>query len=323
MATQTINGKAFEYACLLELYNAIENKENVNIVRNDALQIAYGFYQCMADEDRSILHVAASKASRLILKLEPNLWLDSSVEKLDLQLQEDAAGQIGDVRDVLLTRSDNGWEIGVSCKHNHDAVKHSRLSQNIDFGDVWLNRPCSEEYFDDIRPIFTRLAELRKQGVLWNDVEDKIDGVYKPVLNAFVKELRLLDLKYPGEIPGSLVKYLIGKKDFYKIIARENERLTQIQAYNIYGTLNKSIKGFKAKTKLNKLPLPTKFFNISYKNNENGSLSDNTIEITFDKGWAVSMRIHSASSKVEASLKFDVQIIGYPRDLFNRDVEWD
>jgi hypothetical protein len=30
------------------------------------------------------------------------------------------------------------WEIGVSAKNNHNAVKHSRLSSDIDFG-KWLN----------------------------------------------------------------------------------------------------------------------------------------------------------------------------------------
>ena len=40
--------------------------------------------------------------------------------KFVISLQTDSKGQQGDVRDVLLTG--NGWEIGMSCKHNHEAV---------------------------------------------------------------------------------------------------------------------------------------------------------------------------------------------------------
>lgn len=34
----------------------------------------------------------------------------------------------GDVRDIVIKRKDIEWEVGLSIKHNHDAVKHSRLA---------------------------------------------------------------------------------------------------------------------------------------------------------------------------------------------------
>ena len=40
--------------------------------------------------------------------------------------------------------------------------------------------------------------------------------------------------------------------------------------------------------------------------------STNTVEMFLDNGWQLSFRIHSASTKVEPSLKFDVQFIGMP-----------
>ena len=39
------------------------------------------------------------------------------------------------------------WEIGLNIKHNHDAVKHSRLSHKIDFGAEWFEKPCSQNYW--------------------------------------------------------------------------------------------------------------------------------------------------------------------------------
>lgn len=34
-----------------------------------------------------------------------------------------------------------------------------------------------------------------------------------------------------------------------------------------------------------------------------------------DNGWQFSFRIHNASTKVETSLKFDIQIIGMPASI--------
>lgn len=64
---------------------------------------------------------------RIIKRLEPQLTEPNGNEPLFLSLQADAEGIKGDVRDVLCIRKKNGWEIGLSCKHNHHAVKHSRL----------------------------------------------------------------------------------------------------------------------------------------------------------------------------------------------------
>jgi len=52
-----------------------------------------------------------------------------------LEIVSDLQGQSGDVRDVLAIRSLQKWEIGVSAKNNHRAVKHSRLSNDINFGE--------------------------------------------------------------------------------------------------------------------------------------------------------------------------------------------
>jgi hypothetical protein len=41
-----------------------------------------------------------------------------------------------------------------------------------------------------------------------------------------------------------------------------------------------------------------------------------------DNGWAISFRIHNASKLVETSLKFDIQLLGQPANLFYLDVKW-
>ena len=56
------------------------------------------------------------------------------------------------MRDIVIQI--NGTEIGISAKHNHQAVKHSRLSDKIDFGKEWGGHPVSSRYWKAVKPIF-------------------------------------------------------------------------------------------------------------------------------------------------------------------------
>lgn len=137
------------------------------------------------------------------------------------KLQEDAVGQRGDVRDMLAIRilnPETKWEIGISCKHNHLAVKHPRLSPKLDFGKKWLGVPCSQNYFEEIKKVFSEIEIQMRKKKYWNEIEDKEEKVYVPLLNAFVKELIRIEeesknLEEP--VPSRLLKYLLGKNDFY------------------------------------------------------------------------------------------------------------
>ena len=50
--------------------------------------------------------------------------------------------------------------------------------------------------------------------------------------------------------------------------------------------------------------------------------SNSTIIVTCDNGWSLSFRIHNASTKVENSLKFDIQLIGIPSSLYVNQQLW-
>ena len=47
------------------------------------------------------------------------------------------------------------------------------------------------------------------------------------------------------------------------------------------------------------------------------------IEVVCDEGWQISMRIHNASSRVEPSLKFDVQLISFPSSVYAQVEPWE
>ena len=174
------------------------------VTESDALRTAQNAFEKAQEEGVSNnLMLAADAAMQVILYLEPQLEHGNGV--LSLAIQTDAQGIAGDVRDVVFSR--RGWELGISCKHNHEAVKHSRLSDTIDFGDKWFGIPCSETYFDTVVPIFNELREMCNSArannapvPLWSDIPDKVERYYIPVLNAFLAELRRLAQANP-DIP--------------------------------------------------------------------------------------------------------------------------
>lgn len=156
------------------------------------------------------------------------------------------------------------------------------------------------------------------QPLLWDDVTNKWERYYTPILESFMRELKRIDIANEGEIPGELIRYLLGRYDFYKIITDDNNHTTRVEAINIAGTLNNSSGKEKAIAKVAELKMPTHFYHIGFKT---GSL--NTIEVVCDEGWQISMRIHSASSKVEPSLKFDVNLISVPSSVHTQIEPWD
>ena len=235
---------------------------------------------------------------------------------LQLEIVSDKAGQSGDVRDVLAIRSLQKWEIGISAKNNHRAVKHSRLSNDIDFGYKWLNIPCSIEYFDEIKPVFDNLAKIRtvsKSTQKWETLGDYHKSIYVPILDAFRKELLRLDSDNFGIVAGRLIEYLVGRQDFYKVIKGKNK--VEIQAYNLHGTLNLPFENIKPKAKIQKLKLPNRLIEVVYQEN-----SKTTLLVTLNEGWQISFRIHNASSRIEPSLKFDINLVSAPHSLFSNQL---
>lgn len=316
MASQTINGKAFEYALLLEFYERLKNLTSVSITKNEPYQNAKGCFDSFVEDEQDTFRITASAAINFLIDIEPRL--SNGINEKDilvLEIVSDQAGQTGDVRDVLIIRSLQKWEIGISAKNNHRAVKHSRLSLNIDFGEKWLDVPCSQNYFAEIKPIFDMLADLKAKdkSTKWTSIENMHEVVYVPILNAFRKELLRLDKENPNIVAENLVQYLIGNEDFYKVI--KGKKKVEIQAYNLNGSLNLPFESIKPKAKIPKLKLPTRLIEIVYQDN-----STTTLLVSLNEGWQISFRIHNASSRVEPSLKFDINLVSAPHTLFTNHI---
>ena len=309
-------GRAYEFAYILSFFDEIKKIRPARIEENSSFYSAEKAWNTLSDSEKIIYKKSAIAGIFMIFELEP-LILEDGKDELELKIQSDSEGIQGDVRDILIIRRGIEWEIGLSVKHNHFAVKHSRLSKKLDFGDKWYGIPCSETYWNNIKPIFDYLDKEKEKGSKWKDLSNKEDDVYIPLLNAFKDELIRQNKLEERNIPKIMVEYLLGKFDFYKLISIDNKKTTQLQSYNLRGQLNKQGISRKRKRELPIPLLPTRIVALEFKPG-----SKNTLELYMDGGWQFSFRIHNASSKVEASLKFDIQIIGMPITIISIDCKW-
>ncbi len=316
MASQVKSGKAFEFALLNAFYDLLrDNKMNVNVGDDKSLSYAMQYYSEFPKSDRQAFDTAAKTAVSFFPDVEPMLFYQKGDSSMNLSLASDSRGQKGDVRDILIQSSLKKWAIGISAKNNHKAVKHPRLSQSIDFGASWLDLPVSDRYFEKIEPIFSKLKKLKNNGpeTKWSELENIQRDFYLPILEHFKDELLRLDVQNKGVVAAKLVGYLIGKQDFYKVI--KTKGMITIQAFNLQGTLNLPSPYRKPSARIPKLNLPDRIIDLSLKKG-----SKSTLELTMSNGWQMSFRIHNASSRIEPSFKFDINLISTPESLFSTNL---
>jgi hypothetical protein len=291
---QTESGKAFEYQLATEFAKFL----NIPFTDSPEKTIGAKCYDLCDTKERAKIQRAADEASIFIRCHD-----DRFKNAVSVLLQPDKAGKTGDVRDLVITLK-NKSEIGISCKNRHDAIKHSRLSDTIDFGKEWTDYPCSSTYMKKIQPLFTDLRERRKKHELFRDIPDKANRYYLPLLMCFEDELRRLCEDFGQRFVKRMFQYLLGTHDFYKVI-KENGHVA-IHSFNMSGQLEW---GWKWK-------IPDRIESITRKRG-----STNTLIVSFVGGWQLSFRIHNASSRIEPSFKFDIKFIGLPQNVARNVIE--
>ncbi len=308
-------GRAFEYAFITILETEIRPFHTVRIEQNSSLKAAKDAWNKISAEMRSLLENGAKAGILKLFDLEP-LLSETAQDPIVLKIQTDTKGENGDVRDIVISRDGIKWEIGLSLKHNHFAVKHSRLSPKIDFGEKWYGVSCSADYWNAVNPVFDLLEKKQEEHTLWCDLPEKALTIYRPLLNAFLKEVETACQK-SNKIPRRLVEYLLGKFDFYKIISLDRQKTTKIQPMNLRGTLNKAALNKKPVLLINKTDLPTRLVKAEFKPNSN-----NTVEIYLNNGWSFSFRLHNAEKEIKPTVKFDIELIGMPAGIITIDCDW-
>lgn len=307
-------GRAYEYAWILSLSDKLSDIRPTIVAENSSLDANREAWNSVSQSQKDSYLVSANSALDTILELEP--LLSEGTDTLKLSAQSDDAGKIGDVRDIVLSRKSANWEVGLSLKHNHNAVKHSRLSRSLDFGKKWYGEPCSDNYFSNISQVFDDLELYKSNHLKWSEINNKDDAIYQPILEAFIEEVKRA-YTVDRNIAKRMVEYLIGIYDFYKVVSQDKARLTVVYSYNLHGTLNqKGVKKVSAIT-VPIVDLPTRIVAIEFKPE-----SKTTVELYLDNGWQFNFRLHNASTYVESSLKFDISLVGSPSSVMHIECKW-
>lgn len=316
---QVKNGKAFEYAIAKEYKEYLEEKGIPARFEEDAaFKTARSFFKEFDERQQYKYALSARATIKTLIKLEPGLNSPKNDNDiLSIKIAADGRGEEGDVRDVLFSRSTSHWEVGFSAKNNNDAVKHSRLSHILDFGQEWLGYPVSDAYWDGIRPVFDKLKDYKREKKKWCEIENVHEEIYLPILNCFRDELMRIYSAHE-DVPEKLISYLLGREPFYKIIKDDNSSTVIVKAINIGSGLNKTVNGTKPQYRTAKLNYPTRIIEFTMKINRDKTISKTTLNMILDEGWEISFRLHSAETYVIPSLKFDVQLLGNPPVLFTQ-----
>ena len=318
-ASHTINGKGFEYACLCSLYHWVRVAgKDVEIICDKPYETAEKAFSSLGAREKKDMRIAANTATRLISPLEPMLTEGPGTLQLSISPDSVAIGTKGDVRDVICSRPGEGgdWTIGISCKHNHEGLRHPRITKEKDFGSDWMQVRCGDDFMNEITPVIDMLIRNEGTGVLWAQIERKHDDYYIPILEAYLREIRRMCNETP-DVPERLLSYFFGANDFYKVIMRKGT--TTVEGFNMHGTLNKSCGKTKPIIKVPILKMPTKILDADFK-----PKSKTTIILTFDGGWSISMRLHNKDKRARpTSLAWEVYLEGLPPSTYINTHTWD
>lgn len=337
MPNQAQNGYAFEYSIIKSIPIALNKwaKKNqggtccYHLIEDAAFVNARNKFEMTDPSLQNIMLTAAKAGVNKILDMEPRLTHATLEDPIEISSSPSSNGIIGDVRDIVMIRqlansrrriisNDNStqedhWEIGISAKWNNDVIKNSRLAEHLDFCQSWFGFPCSEDYWNEIKIPMKYIKE--HIGAPWRSLPHKREQVYLPIITAFINEMDR-QCSIHKDIPELLVSYLIGKFDFYKLIAHKDQRVTNVQAFNLRGNLNQDCEGsiplIRISSQANQRP--TRIVSIGRYRDR-----DNWVEIILDNGWQFTMRLHNAETNIVPSLKFDIRFAGSPFNTWSEN----
>ena len=227
-----------------------------------------------------------------LLKKWLETFLDSKTRyKID-RLSDDAAIE-GDVTDICIFSDALKKQLNLSIKHNHNATKHQRIPALMQSLGISKGTLADIKYRNEYNTLKENiLAEIRKNfpgTSMFNEIKNKNplyidDKIYRPLCILYKN---YLDKNMNPETAKALFQFLIGNTGFYKCI-------NYPQYVLIYD--------------FNSVSLP-KSYSTFMPNNSH-------IEINFDNGFMLNMRLHTASRHYQnLSLKFDTQIKEKPSSI--------
>ncbi len=287
---QTTNGRGLEHAFGLAVKRClgIEVIGDVKALRKSA----YAYL------DPGLQEVFSKDAVSLlghILQLE---GIPQGERGWSARFLDDSCARQGDVRDIVISKGDR--EVGISCKSNHKAFKHSRISPKSSLRVAWRLSPFSASDLRYVRELGRLFDDLEAQPFdRWPDLSARRKQVFcDACIVAFTREIRhLVNEEGESKISRGLVAYFLGSKGYYKCVV--SERGSFLQAF-CFG-----------RSAVARISLPKRLVALDFPPGRHGVL-----HMHFDRGFSFSLRLHNASSDYERSLKFDIQALALPQSLY-------
>jgi hypothetical protein len=302
-------GRAFEFALISELAREIAKVREVSVEKNVSYATAQSSWKTVGVPRQKTLKKSASECALSLFELEPRI-LEKGKDVLKLTLQTDEEGLTGDFRDLLLTREKVKWEIGLSVEHSDFDVVHTKMAKTLNFAKKWYGLDCSQEYWNDISQIFTYLKAETKLRTRWIALPFRERDIFIPMFRAVAEEIQRHYRVSGSMFVQRVVEHLMGRFDFYKIPSPDENGETQIQAFNLRGTLNKPAGKAKLRKVVPETEIPARILSLDFKPE-----SGDTLEMFLEGGWQIDFHINSKNPIVEVNLRLDIQIMRLPETV--------
>jgi hypothetical protein len=270
------NGRALEYIIVEELEQKLpQNQVQLTSRAIQELQKNKQKYLSLSPTSQLIYKRCAA---RIYVWLEEEFSISS--ESLTVDLLPDKAGREGDVTDIRILRSLP--QINLSVKRNHKALKHQRPASTAQHCGFPTKTPEDRKFREEYKVITKAFLSIAQDYYYFRDLGEgiKFTHLYCPICDLVAQSIS--QFCQSSTNANHLFKFLLGKTDFYKIIFNERLNELYIQFFN-------------------------KSTNVSSVFAESQA---NYVRLEFDRLWKISMRLHTASSRITTnpSLKFDTQL---------------
>ncbi|MFQ3616387.1 MAG: HaeIII family restriction endonuclease [Cyanobacteriota bacterium] len=207
--------------------------------------------------------------------LEPNFSISARKElKIDRLPDRNDNSDVTDIR--LFSGEEN---INLSIKHNHIALRHQRpRTTPTHCGYAQEDNNNEVIYFSKSYNKIVNSFIQRTQGFeFFRDLPASCihEFLYNPVCNLVCEFINM----HSKECAENLFQYLVGATNYYKVIIRTRSNEIEIQEFD-------------------KMELPK---------DVQASVRRQYVDLDFTNGWKITMRLHTASSRIGSSpsLKFD------------------
>lgn len=288
------------------------------------LSVADGFRRvrtalyCLGDDEQARIERMSAKLVEEVLLIEETFFSSARHICIDSLTVKDA----DENRDVIFRNADTGKEIGFKWVVNAN-VRHVRLLAGgnaysvphiIDIGKAWFGIAASDNYYRQMQPVIEHMRAMHNMPI--SDVyKDKVVELYAPVLETVKQEIVDICTKHP-DAPERLMKHFFCKNDFYEITPIANSESIKISAYNLQGNL-----GAEGNLKISRIAYPTELIEVRQKELSSGALSRTTLNLVFDNGWYMELRLHTTGTKISGGvLMFDVRVTGVPYGIWQTQI---